>query len=658
MPTSYFRSDVYYVEQDLSQAIAGVSTSIGAIVGASKRGPIYRRLMTDSDQYTQKYGQPDASVSFMGYCSLAFLEEANQLWVRRVVGANAMWGGVVLQQLQPIAPSTTLGTLGLIPTSTIDPDVNGFDWATLGGATNIQDNILSFYAEGPGSYSSDLSVEIQSDNLLKPTGVQANDMSTVGVIVAGLDASGDLPAGTYQYGISAVNRVGETLATLSPTVTLPGGVAAYLQWNAVVGAIGYSIYRKVIVGSTVTYQYLQTVGASSLAYADYGLITPDPTKNPVTTVASTPVFTVLVYDNSVSKSNAVETFSCTLSDYTDGMGSQLEVTQQINGVSNYIRVLSNSGSFLTDPAIFSVARTTFGVGDSGAAVQASDIINGWQDFADEEDVEVRILINGGYAIPSVQLAMDTICQNRQDCISILDVPSNKQSADLAIDYRNIDLNLNSNRSTLYAQDVFIQDSYSNKRLFVPPSGHIAGVYAYTDNTTYPWFAPAGMNRGQLRVLATRYKYNKGERDNLWKAQINYIRTFNGLGRVVWEQRTLQVMQSGFSFVNVRRMMDTVSIAVRRALIFDLFEPNDDFLRLQLKTMIEDYLRIIQQARGIKKFLVVIDDRNNPPYFADQGQLNIDMLITPIIPAEKIRLRGTLTKQGADFGELIAAGALS
>ena len=104
-------------------------------------------------------------------------------------------------------------------------------------------------------------------------------------------------------------------------------------------------------------------------------------------------------------------------------------------------------------------------------------------------------------------------------------------------------------------------------------------------------------------------------------------------------------------------MDTISIALRKALLFDEFEPNDDFLRLSIKIMIEDYLRVIQQARGIKDFLVVCDDRNNQPYYTDLGQLNVDMLIKPTLPAEKIRLRGTLTRQGADFGELIAAGAL-
>lgn len=655
MPLTYFRSDVYYEEQDLSQAIAGVSTSIGAIVGASKKGPIGKRLVTTVEEYIDKYGVPDAQISFMGYCAIAFLQESNQLWVNRVVGSNAQWGGLVLHQAQPNQLlSTPLGPLLLKPTVLPDPDTNGVPWDVVGGTTNVQDNILCFYSDGPGSYSRDLSVGIYSDNLRTPTNAHAYDFSTIGVIIAGVDTSGTLPAATYQYAIAGVNRVGETLPALA-SVTLPGGVASYVTWDAQEGAIGYSIYR--LNPTSSVYEYLTTVGAADNYFVDKGLIALDATRVPATAQQFSPEFRVDVYDNTVSRNNPVESFQCTLKDYTDGMGQQLDIAQQINGVSKWIRVQNNVGAFLNEPVIYSVARTTLGVGDSGTAVMSSNVSMGWNAFEDDEDVEVRILINGGYAIPAVQTKMDSICHSRKDCIAILDVPPNKQEAMRAIDYRNINLNLNSNRSTIYTADVYIEDEYTGKRLYVPPSGHVAGVYAYTDNTTFPWFAPAGMNRGQLRVLGVRYKYNKSQRDNLWKAQINYIRDFKGMGRVVWEQRTLQVKQSGFSFVNVRRLMDTISIAIRKALLFDEFEPNDDFLRLQIKIMIEDYLRVIQQARGIKDYLVVCDDRNNQPYYTDLGQLNVDMLIKPVLPAEKIRLRGTLTRQGADFGELIAAGAL-
>ena len=656
MAMTYFRSDTYWEEQDLSQAIAGVSTSIGAIVGASKKGPIGKRKVTTVEEFNSKYGEPDAQIAFLGHCSIAFLQESNELWVNRVVGAGAQWGAIALHQPQPVGVGGVIGAFSLAPNALPDPDVNGIPWATVGGTTNALDNILCFYAEGPGSYSRDLSVAIKSDNLATPTGVAADDFSTIGIIIAGVDAAGTLPAAAYEYGVSALSLAGETPVGINP-VTLPGGVAAFVTWDAQAQAIGYSIYRRV-VGTTV-WGFLETIGAAENFYVDKGLATADITKQPVTdaTAVKTKEFMVEVYDSSVSLNNPVESFPCTLKDYTDGMGRQLEITQQINGISRWIRVQNHVSAFVTEPSIYSVGRTNLGSGNSGAAVLSSDISKGWNAFADEEDVEVRLLINGGYAIPAVQMKMDSICHSRMDCMAILDVPALHQGSQRAIDYRNVTLNLNSNRSALYCSDVLIEDEFSGKRLFVPPSGHVAGVYAYTDATTFPWRAPAGMRRGQLRVLGVRHKYNKGERDGLWRAQINYIRDFKGLGRVVWEQRTLQGFQSGFSYVNVRRLMDTISIALRKALLFQEFEPNDEFLQLQIKSMCEGYLLIVKQARGIKDFLVVCDIRNNQPYYSDVAQLNVDILIKPVIPAEKIRIRGTLNNQGAVFSELIAAGAL-
>ena len=651
MPQSYFRSDVYYVEQDLSQAIAGVASSIGAIVIAARKGPVTKRMVTTPEQFIDKYGKPDASISFGGFCALAFLEFSNQLWVRRVVGCCAKWGGLAIASSSAASQTQLPGDQTAIPFSAEDPDVNGIAWSTVSPAPDHP--LLAFYAEGPGSYSRDLEIEIVSTNLVAPTNIQVTNYVTMvdGIPLGG----GTLPVGTYEYGITARNLEGESEIGIA-AASIGIGQTPIVKWDAQAGAIGYNVYRR--VAGSANWSLLNSVGAGTPYFVDKGVTPAQAVATPRATVSDTREFTVLVYDTTVSKNNPVESFNCSLRDNTNGMGEQTEITQQINGVSQWIRVSSNIGSLTNTPLIFSMPRTKLAAGDSGSAVMASDVNQGWNDFTDDEDVEVRILINGGYAIPSVQLKMDALCHHRMDCIAVLDVPANKQGTQQAIDYRNITLNLNSNRSALYASDVFVEDEYTGKRLYVPPSGHVAGVYAYTDSVTYPWFAPAGLNRGQLRVLGVRHKYEKGERDALWRNQVNYIRDIKGLGRVVWEQRTLQNKQSGFSFVNVRRMMDVISVALRRSLMWQEFEPNDDFLRLQIRTMIEDYLRTIQQARGIREYLVVCDDRNNTPGYTDQGQLNVDILIKPVLPAEKIRLRGTLTSQGADFSELLAAGAVA
>lgn len=652
----YIRSDVYWEERDLSQVAEQEGVSTGAIVAATKKGPIGRKYFTTVEQIITTYGIPDARVSYGVHSALAFLTQSNQLWFNRVVGAGSKYGTATLQQIQPSqVAGTELGALKLVPGSIANPDVNGIDWDKIGGTNNQQDNIMTFWCQGPGSYSQDISIAIESTNLVEPANVEANDFSTIGVIIAGVDTSGTLVAGNYSYKISALNRDGESLPSDEATVTLPGGVASYVTWDTQAGALGYNIYRKV----DAVWLLLETVGAANSYYIDKGYATPVVDKEPATEAASTQEFTVDVYDASVSSSLPQETFVCTLQDYTNGNGEQLEITQLINNTSKLIKCATNLDGLLTVPTIYSVAKTALGVGDSGVAVTSSNVIMGWDEFQDDEIVDVNILINAGYSVPEVQQKMDAIAHTRGDAFAILDVPSLKQACDNALDYRNIELNLSSNRAALYTPDVFIQDPYSGKKLFIPPSGYAASIFAYTDRVTYPWFAPAGLNRGQLRVLDIRHKYNKGERDRLKKAKgINYIRSFQGLGNVVWEARTLQGFQSGFSFISVRRLMDAISKTTRKTVIWQDFEPNDDFTRSQIKNIIEMYLDSVKTHRGIKEYLVVVDDSNNPAYLTDQGQLLVDILIKPTLPIEIIRIRGTLTSQGAVFAELISQGILT
>lgn len=655
MPLGYQRSDVYVEERDLSEIPPTIATSIGAIVFASRRGPKERFKVTDVDKFLSKYGKPDAAISFGHYCALAFLEQSNQLWCARAVGPGYSYGGVALQMRQT-PPVDTVPTLR--PASADDPIDIGVDFSTLGGAGSIFDNLFYIHAIGPGSYSSNLYVRIVSDNLLPPSNVQAVDFSTVGPLIVGMSTAGSINPGSYDYVVAAQNAVGETIASAIATVTITvSGTSVYLSWDPVAGATAYRIYGR--SQNLAQRGYIDTVGGGTFYFIDRGTIAPDTAVLPPTTQTMTDEFKVEVYDYEISTGVPQETFECSMLEKVDGMGRQLELTQSINPFSEYVRVVSNVSSFLpsTLPSIYTTGKVAMSAGNSGAAVGSSDINRSWDLFKDNEEVDIRLLINGGYASPSVQMKMDGLCHERKDCVAILDVPSTAQKSQQAIDYRNISLNLNSNRSALYTPDVLVEDQYSGKVLYVPPSGHVAAVYAYTDATTYPWFAPAGLNRGLLRVLGLRYRYNKGERDAMWAAQVSYIRNFPGLGRAVWEQRTLQGKTSGYSFMNVRRLMDFIHISLSRAVLFQVFEPNDDFTRFQIKEICDTFLRAVKKARGINRWLTVCDSRNNDAISAGNGQLNVDIFVEPTLPAEKIRLRSILTRQGANFEELIGAGAL-
>lgn len=655
MSTVESRADVYISELDISNEVAQKPSSIGGIVGAFKRGRLGRCLITSQAQLLREYGSPDAKISFAAHCAMDFLEESSRLWVNRVVGQGAKWGGLVLNQTQP-NPSLNqpIGPLQLSPASLSNPDINGIPWDTVGPTQDYQDNILCFALVGPGSYSKEISLEVVSNNVRTPTNCHAADFSTVGIIIAGMDASGTLPAGNYSYGVSALNSLGSGTPVAEAITALNGNVAAYISWDAQPGAIGYSIYRKNSAGE---WEFLNTIGQADLFFIDKGY-SGDGSITPPTTHLFNQEFTVRVYDTAYSENIPVETIDCTLLPYRTGLGEQLEVVQRINGMSSYVKCWSNVASLLDAPPIYSVPRTTFGLGSSGYAVLSSDIIRGWGDFEDRINVPVQILMNAGYSIPAIQKAMDALCSKRRDCVAILDTPSLEQKVMQATDYRRLRQNINNSRSALYTPDIRILDKFTNQELFVPPSGLIGGVLAYSDRVGGPQYAPAGMRRGGLkRALGLRHLYNEGEMNALKEAQINYVRNFPGEGINVFEQRTLQAMLSALSFLNVRRLVDKILNELGAALRFEEFEPNDDWLRMEILDLCNNYLQQHKHKRSLHDFLVISDSRNNTPYDAAQGIRNVDVLLKPIIAAETISLRGVITRQGANLSELASSGIL-
>lgn len=629
---TYLSPGVYRVETDLSQIVASVATAIGAIVGASKKGPANQPiLVTDTKQFRDLFGKPDPKVSFMHYAALAFLEQANTLWVVRATSSDALYPGFLLQK-------KSASSANMFAVTTSKPEEYDFT-AVVNGSTGINENLALFYPVGPGSYSSTIKVGLISKIIAAPAA------PTLTASASG----GTLSAATYSYKVSAINAIGETLASAATTSVVAAGTtnSIAISWTAVSGATSYKVYGR--TGSAELF----IAAVSETSYTDTGAITP--AGAPPSTAATTDEFTINVYDTDVNNVLPVETFECTLATKIDGYGMQMELEQRINAQSNYIRVINSAKNLATIPALATVATAAFTGGTSGTAVTDSTINKGWDMFADVESITVKILINGGYTSPTVQLKMDQIAHTRMDCIAVLDMPSSSQSVQNCLNYRMNTLNLNSNRSAIYTPDLYINDQDNDLKLFVPPSGHIAGKYAYNDYVAEAWFAPAGLNRGLLSILGLKWTYNQGDRDTLSPAQINHIRKFPGQGYAVWEQTTMQAKQTALSYINVRRLLDVIGISVQKALMYSLFEPNDDILRMQIVNMIGQFLENIKNRRGLYRYLVVCDDSNNSDYTTASGQLNVDVYLDPVIPASKIRLNLVITRTGMSFKEAIIAG---
>lgn len=644
----YLSAGVYTEEADYSQVIPSTSTSVGAMVGWAKRGPINARtLSTTTKQFIDRFGYPSEAVGYAHYAALAFLEKSNQLYFTRVVNGAYTYGGMLLQR------NTASGTTILDPYEIQNPDLIDFATADLG--TNEENLMFVYPVDGPGDYSNTIKIGIRSDNLPTPA-VMTSAQATSG---------GTLSAATYSYRTSAFNINGETLASTAVSVVVASGSTNVITLTGTVipGAIGYRIYGR--TGGTELYMgtVVQPSSGSTFTFVDNGSIVPAGAL-PATAASATGTFWLDVYDTTISLSNAVESFEVSLVDKLDGFNQQMNAETRVNLLSKYIRVKLNASVAAANPTLYTVSATAMEQGDNGTAPTLAQYQAGYDLYRNTEQVTTRLFIQGGaftspgseLSCAALQLYMNTVAAARKDTVAILDMPTSKQLAVDAIDYRRNMLNLNSNRAAIYSPDLRINDSYNDKVIYVPPSGHAAAVYAFTDAISYNWFAPAGLNRGLLPVLGLRYNYDQADRDMLASSQVNYARNMPGLGIALWEALTMQSKTSALSYVSVRRMLDTIQVAIKDALNLQVWEPNDDFLKRQIVGMINEYLRGIQDKRGIEDYLVVADDRNNSPAVANVGQLNVDAYILPILPAQKIRFRTIVTKQGVSFEELIASNA--
>jgi phage tail sheath protein FI len=633
-------SDVRVQEIDLSQVITSASTAVGCQVVVSKQGSPDPKFFTTADDYLREYGNPDAQVSFDVYCGLDFFKEGDQLWARRAVHDDALYAGIVMYNNAD--DDTILKGTGGVEDPTIP------DWSTLVPIPASDVPLALFYPiRGPGSYAKSLAIAVQSNNLSAPTGLAASSAST----------GGTLTTGTFQYQVSAVGENGETLASQAVQKQIVAGTTntITLTWDPVPLANGYMIYGRSTTANLVG--LMDTIGASSTTFTDTGLIPPDVTKKPITNPADLPApdptFTVSVFDLDQSVDNPVEQFVCTLAPHTDSSGIECELEERINPYSQYIQVTNNTPALMTVPQVGTAAQASMTGGDSGTAPTEFDVAAAYSIFSNKQLYQINTLINGGHSTPTVQRAMDALAVKRWDSLACLDVPSSKQKFQPALDYRKLTLNLNSSYSALFCPDVLEADLINGKQQYVPFSGWAAALCARTDRVANPSFSIAGLNRGLVDVLKTRETYDDAQATELFKAQVNYTRTFVGQGIALWEQQTLQAKQSALSWVSVRRIVNVMKTALYQFLLYSLQEPNDDFTGRQIVGACTQYLQGIKDARGISSFQVISDASNNSAAMFNAGVRRVTVIIVPMIPIHEIQLQMVISKQGISFQEALS-----
>ena len=185
--------------------------------------------------------------------------------------------------------------------------------------------------------------------------------------------------------------------------------------------------------------------------------------------------------------------------------------------------------------------------------------------------------------------------------------------------------------------------------WVPVSTMIPGVYAKNDSISYPWFAPAGINRGIMtNVLSAERFLTQGNRDSLYQANVNPIATFPNAGVTVFGQKTLQKKQSALDRVNVRRLLIELKNYISQVANTYVFEQNDVATRNEFSSIINSYLSTVQNNQGLISYQVIMNETNNTPTVIDNNQLVGQIYLQPTKTAEFIILDFNILPTGAVF----------
>jgi phage tail sheath protein FI len=233
------------------------------------------------------------------------------------------------------------------------------------------------------------------------------------------------------------------------------------------------------------------------------------------------------------------------------------------------------------------------------------------------------------------------CERRLDRVAVLETIDETDNGGAIV---NVDGLLNergkwnSQYAAIYAPWVTILDPLTNTEINVPPSGHVVGCYAFTDNAVGVWQAPA--NVVLQGILGFSRDIPTGEQDLLNPAGVNVLRQINTLGNVIWGARTIAADPT-WRYVNVRRLFIFIEQSIAQGTLYAVFQPNDAALWSRLSDSVANFLTTQWQAGALvgataqQAFFVRCDETTTTEDDQDNGIVNVLIGLAPVKPAEFI-----------------------
>ena len=314
-------------------------------------------------------------------------------------------------------------------------------------------------------------------------------------------------------------------------------------------------------------------------------------------------------------------------------------------------------------AVFDLEKGNNYSANNGYQADVSKVVSGYSLFSNKDEVAVDFLLMG----PSERTELDTrvkanyligLAEARKDCIACIspDTTDVVNQTNTETQTENVIEFFSSLASSTYAVFdsgyKYAYDRFSSNFYYLPCNADIAGLMVRTAVNAYPWFSPAGTQRGSINnAIKLAYNPSKAQRDRLFANRINPVITQSGSGTILFGDKTASAYATAFDRINVRRLFLTIEQAIEKAAKDQLFELNDELTRANFVNIVDPYLRDIQAKRGVYDYLVVCDSSNNTPDVIDNNEFRADIFVKPTKSINYITLTFVATRTGISFSEV-------
>lgn len=365
-------------------------------------------------------------------------------------------------------------------------------------------------------------------------------------------------------------------------------------------------------------------------------------------------FKMEVYSNGVQ----VEAWGNLTKDQT----SRYYVSTFLAEVSDFIRVVDNTDTAANPKnGTYQLSGGSDGIpsdpDDQDALIIGNDLgYTGMYALSEPEAIDIDLIAIPGHSSTSVITALLRLCQDyRMDCLALIDPPFGLTVKEI-IHWQNGLHPLNTTRfdsdfGALYWPWVKITDTFNRVDVWVPPSTVVMAVFAKSDQLSAPWFAAAGVNRGQVFGITDVYnRPTLAERDDMYgnRNAINpIIQDPVSGGFVVWGNKTLQRNPTALDRVNVRRCLFVAEKRIKAASRSLLFDPNDETFRRKFVQIASAILNEIKIGRGMYAFQIKADEELNTPDVIDRNEFRAQIGIQPSRAVEFMFLEFSIHRTG-DF----------